>query len=235
MLNHVVVKNKDTGELEVIDLITGQVLSNSASSAPPPSQYGFDYRKALQIVQLVREGKTFKEITDIPDMPPMHVIAHWQRTDRMFGEEMKLARKERGEHYHDKAMEMAKKAESAFKDDVPGLSLAAKIYQWGAEKAKPESYGNKVTHEGSVEKPILMRVINTGISRQPKPDVQIVEAEHTEVTDVRQDSIEDTRKESSEDESNQRIRPKRGRRSGDGTPRSTQRSGRQEKTVRSED
>lgn len=232
MLDHVVVKNRDTGELEVIDLLTGQVLSNSASSAPPPSQYGFDYKKALQIVQMVREGNTFAEITAIPDMPPMHVISHWQRVDRMFAEEMKLARKERGEHYHDKAMEIAQKAEKAFKDDVPGLSLAAKIYQWGAEKAKPESYGNKVTHEGSETKPILMRVINTGISRQPKPDVQIVEAEHIEVTDVietKQDSID------GEDEVNQGLRPKRGRRSGDVSTRGTKRSRGQETSVRSED
>jgi hypothetical protein len=129
-------------------------------------------------------------------MPPIAVIAHWQRTDRMFMEELKLARKERGEHYHDKAMTIANKAAEGkiHKDDVPAMSLATKTYQWAAERAKPESYGNKVTHEGNPEKPILMRVINTGINRSAKPDIPV--AVTKEVTNV----SEEGRSEAGEDE-----------------------------------
>jgi hypothetical protein len=171
--NEVVVQNKATGELEIIDLATGEVVTNNA--APPATIYTFSYAKALLICQMVKEGKTWAEIQDEPDMPPLHVISHWQRTDRMFAEELKLARRERAEVYHDRAMQIANAATSAHKDHVPGMALAAKIYQWGAEKANPESYGNKVTHEGSETKPILMRVVNTGISRAAKPDVLVVE------------------------------------------------------------
>lgn len=175
--NQVVVKNAASGELEVIDLVTGEVV---VSSTIPAAEYSFDYKKALYICQLVREGYTFAEITLLPDMPPLPVITHWQRSDRMFMEELKLARKERGEHYHDKALTIANMAAEGklSKDDVPGYSLAVKTYQWAAERAKPEAYGNKVTHEGNPEKPILMRVINTGISRSAKPD--IVEVTHVE-------------------------------------------------------
>jgi hypothetical protein len=185
-LNEVVVRNA-AGDLEVINLDTGEVISNNHGQITPTHEYAFDYAKALLICQMVREGKTWGDIVNTPKMPPMHVISHWQRSDRMFAEELKLARRERGEHYHDKAMEIARNAADRqyAKDEVPGVALAAKLYQWGAEKANPEAYGNKVTHEGSTEKPILMRVINTGISRS-KPDVVV--AETKEVTHGNTDS-----------------------------------------------
>lgn len=169
--NEMVIRN-EAGDLEVIDLHTGEVVLNDRWNLPASSDYAFDYRKALYICQLVRQGKTLKEIALLPKMPPLEVIHHWQRIDRMFAEEMKLARRERGEQYFDNAMAIAKEAASGHiaKDDVPAMTLASNLYKWGAERSKPESYGNKVTHEGNAEKPILMRVINTGISRA-RPDV----------------------------------------------------------------
>lgn len=174
----------EAGDLELIDLATGEVIVNNHGPLTPTHQYAFSYEKALLICQLVKEGKTMKQIEDVPNMPPLHIISHWQRTDRMFAEELKIARRERAEVYHDKAMAIAEAAANGTieKDAVPAMALAVKTFQWGAEKAKPDSYGNKVTHEGSAEKPILMRVINTGISRSTKPDVVV--AQTTEVHNV---------------------------------------------------
>lgn len=179
-VNEIIVRN-EAGDLEVIDLLTGDVIRNNRAMTPPPSIYKFSYDIALYICQLTKQGKTLKQVSMEPDMPSLEVLSHWLRTEKMFAAEMQLARRERAEHYHDEAMEIAQKAaKGVHKDDVPALALASKIYQWGAEKAKPESYGNKVTHEGSETKPILMRVINTGISRT-KPDVT-VEAKTIEVS-----------------------------------------------------
>lgn len=197
--NEVVVRN-EAGDLEIIDLTTGEVVTNNAS--PPATIYSFSYEKALYICQLVKEGKSMTEVSDVIQVPS-HIISHWQRTQKMFAEELKIARKERGEVYHDRAMEIAKNAgELRYgKDDVPSATLAAKLYQWGAEKAKPEAYGKVVTHEGSTEKPILMRVINTGISRAKAdviPDAVITK----EVIDVsREENESRTNDEASEDES----------------------------------
>lgn len=184
-INELIVRN-EAGDLEVIDLLTGEVIRNSSVPTPPPQViYKFNYHTALYICQQVKQGKTLKEISEEPNMPPVEIVSHWLRTDKMFAAEMQIARKERGEYYHDAAMEIAKTAaRGAHKDAVPSMALAIKTFQWGAERAKPESYGNKVTHEGSETKPILMRVINTGISRATKPDVP-VEAITTEVTDVK--------------------------------------------------
>lgn len=115
------------------------------------------------------------ELDRDPDLPPLEVIQHWQRTDRMFAEEMKLARASRAEVYHERVMEIANNAANlaySSKEDLANAKLAVDTYKWGAEKGNPERYSSKVVHEGSTEKPIVMRVINTGISRN-LPDVVI--------------------------------------------------------------
>ena len=174
--DEIVVRN-EAGDLEIINVHTGEVVKNS-NGTHDLEAYKFDYHKAMRICTLVREGKTLAEISQIGGMPPLEVIAHWQRKDRMFAEEMKIARKERGEHFFDRAMMIANNAAEGLihKEDVPAATLASNLYRWGAERSKPESYGNKVTHEGNAEKPILMRVINTGINRQ-KPDVVVAKTE----------------------------------------------------------
>lgn len=181
-INEVIIRNA-AGDLEVIDILTGEVVHSSAKPLTTVSSYSFNYHTAMYICQLVKQGKTMKQVCEEDGMPPLEVLSHWQRMDRMFAEELKIARRERAEFYHDQAMDIATKAAHGMhKDEVPAASLAAKIYQWGAEKAKPDSYGAKVTHEGSETKPILMRIVNTGISRA-KPDVVV--AETIEVTDVK--------------------------------------------------
>ena len=168
------------GDIEILDIHTGEVISNSRSM-PIPNQYVFNYEKAVLILQKVKEGKTLNDIAAEPDMPNLSIISNWQRMDRMFAEEMKLARLARAEYHHEKVLDLAGKAANGeySKDEVPGIKLGADLYKWSAERANPERYGNKVTHEGSTEKPILMRVINTGINRAAK-DV-IVEVDSKEI------------------------------------------------------
>jgi hypothetical protein len=172
----------DAGDIELIDLLTGElIVNNRGVEATSPHQYAFSYEKAIMICQKIKEGKTLNEISLEPWAPPLHVISHWQRTDKMFAEEMKLARVARAEYHHEVLLDTAKKALDGTydKDSVPGIKMGLDTLKWSAERANPERYGNKVTHEGSTEKPIIMRVINTGINRAPKQE--IVEAEHKEI------------------------------------------------------
>lgn len=171
---HEVVVRNELGELEVIDMITGELLSHEAK---PLHTFAFDYAMAMMICQEVRNGRTILDIGNDPKFPPHHVIAGWQRIDKMFSEELRLARAARAEVYHDKVMEIAGNAANLdyqSKNDIDCARLAADQFKWGAEKNDPSKFGNKVTHEGSKENPIVMRVIDTGIHRR-KPDV-IVDA-----------------------------------------------------------
>lgn len=172
-VNEIVVKNKHTGDLETIDLNTGEIVASS-NYLPDEPVYQFKRDIALRICQEVKNGRTLLDIGNDPEFPPLHIISFWQRSERMFQEELIIARKQRSEVYHDKVLEIADNAANlryTSKEDISNANLAAKQYQWAAERGNPERYGNKVTHEGSEEKPITMRVINTGINRH-KPDIE---------------------------------------------------------------
>lgn len=185
-----IVVRSESGDLEVIDLLTGEVIINSAKQEVGKTLYSFDYAKAMYICELVRQGNTLASISKLKGMPPLEIIAHWQRSDRMFAEELKLARKQRGEAYHDKVIDLAHDAAIANKDQVSGISAAINAFKWAAERNLPEQYGNKVVHEGNAEKPIVMRVINTGINRTARPEiVEVVEkgAAREQATTSRED------------------------------------------------
>lgn len=173
--NEFVVRDEISGELQVIDMDTGEVVS-SATNLIPEKTFAFSYEVALLVCQKVSEGYTMQDIDRDPDLPPLHVIQHWRRSQPMFNTEVMLARKQRADVYHDQVADIAKLAKEGSyitREEIANAKLAADQYRWLAEKGNPESYGNKVTHEGSTDKPITMRVINTGISRQPLPDIII--------------------------------------------------------------
>lgn len=171
--NELVVRDKDTGELQIVDMYTGEVVATSSKDDTESEVYVFSYNKAMLICQEVAKGKTLEELGRNPEFPPLHVMTHWKRMDRMFSEELKLARKQRAEYFHDKIIDVAKAAHNAeyeTREQIANAKLATDQFKWLAERGDPETFGSKVTHEGSVEKPIVMRIINTGITRN-QPDV----------------------------------------------------------------
>jgi hypothetical protein len=162
----------ESGDLELLDLLTGEVIAHS-DTRPATHQYAFDHTTAVRICQLTAQGKSLAEVCRMPGIPPYDVVLHWLRREKMFSAELQLARRQRGHVYFDEAIGYARAAASAPKDMVPGLAAAMKGMQWAAERSLPSEFGTKVVHEGNEEKPIVMRVVDTGIRRDIKP--QIVE------------------------------------------------------------
>jgi len=184
--NEFVTRDPESGELQVIDMETGEVVS-SQTNLIPKETFAFSYELAMLICQKVAEGATMSQLDSDPEIPPLHIIQHWRRAQPMFDAELKLARKQRADVYHDRVAEIARNAGEmnyGSREEIAGAKLAADQYRWLAEKGNPDAYGNKVTHEGSEEKPITMRVINTGINRA-LPDV-VVKAK--EVRNEQQDA-----------------------------------------------
>jgi hypothetical protein len=167
-IHELIVRDKQSGELQVIDMYTGELISSSSKTIDE-NTFIFDYNTALLICQEVAKGRSIASIGNDPEFPPLHVINHWLRSDRMFREEMGLARKARAEYYHDQLAAITENAVNLVysKDEAPVVKLASDNLKWLAEKNNPERYGPKVVHEGSTEKPIVMRVIDTGIRRKP--------------------------------------------------------------------
>jgi hypothetical protein len=177
--NHYVVKNPSTGKLETICLETGEVISDHQVDV---SRYRFNIDTALLICQKVREGQTLKSIACEPDLPDLAIIHYWQRSNPQFSEEIKLARQERAEYYHDRVVQLAD--EVVDKDEVPVARFKADTYKWAAEKGNPERYGQKTQVSGSIENKVSMIVLNTGIKRA-KPDVEVEVTKKEEIeTDI---------------------------------------------------
>jgi len=190
-----VVKNPTTGELETVCLDTGEVLTNNVDL----SKYRFNIDMALLICQKIREGGTLKKLHEDSNFPNATVINYWRRNNVQFDEEIKQARKERAEHYHDKVIELAD--ETVDKDDVPVAKFRSDVYKWAAEKGDPSSYGAKIEHTGSNVAPAI--VVVTGIKR-----AALEEPEDVEFTEIKTDeTIDDQETESNGSEQPRPVEP----------------------------
>lgn len=166
--NTAIVLNKQTGKYEVICLDTGEVINQK--DQVDLSKYRFNLEQGLRICQAIREGKTLMEIADDPTFPSIHVISYWRKMQPQFDEEIKLARKQRAEYYHDKVLELANSI-----DDDSNVAVAkfkADQYRWAAEKGDPGSYGNKIEHTGSNVAPSI--IVYTGIDRRQPDIIEVV-------------------------------------------------------------
>ena len=181
--NTAIVLNKQTGKYEVICLDTGEVINQK--DQVDLSKYRFNLEQGLRICQAIREGKTLMEIADDPTFPSIHVISYWRKMQPQFDEEIKLARKQRAEYYHDKVLELANTISDD--DNVAVAKFKADQYRWAAEKGDPSSYGNKIEHTGSNVAPSI--IVYTGIDRR-QPDIIEVTNEQKN-TSVNRQSVGD--------------------------------------------
>lgn len=174
--NLVVVRDPDTGELQTVCLDTGEIISRE-SDRRDLSKYKFDYQTALLICQKVREGYTLKKLGEDKSLPDLPVIHYWLRSNASFKEEMKMARKDRAEYYHDQVIDIANATTSA--EEVQVNKFKTDQYKWAAEKGNPERYAKHTNIDGSIENKVSMIVLNTGINRK-KPDIEVTHEEEDE-------------------------------------------------------
>ena len=171
-LNTHVVYNPETREYELISLESGEVVS-SGGLRGSIERYVFHADIAVWICQEVRMGKTLTEIGEDKRFPPYEVISHWRRMHPLFDDQLKLARRDRAEGYHDKIIDMADRLNETggimSKEEIAAKKISMDAYKWAAEKNDPDSFGKKqeIRHENTAPTTI---VVNTGIVRN-KPDV----------------------------------------------------------------
>lgn len=183
-INTHVVWNADSREYEVISLETGEVVSSSGLRESV-GKFLFSSEIALLICQEVRQGRTLSSIGNDPRFPPIEVISHWRRMHPLFEDNIKLARKDRAEGYHDKIIDMAHALSEnggiMSKEEIAAKKVAIDSFKWAAEKNNPEDFGKKqeISHSGNAIAPTI--VVNTGINRNVKPDI-IVQQNKVEET-----------------------------------------------------
>tara|TARA_R100000781_G_scaffold42115_1_gene29011 strand:- start:4569 stop:5174 length:606 start_codon:yes stop_codon:yes gene_type:complete len=152
------------GTLKVVDIDTGDTVGESGKWVKPLIHPKYNIGISEQICHLVRNGKTYAEVVEEIGLNSVQTIYYWRNHYPDFAEDLRLARRDRGDYYHDKVMSVANN-ESISKEEVPALKLKADLYKWGAEKANPQEYGNQTKITGDANAPLQI-VVDTGIKRE---------------------------------------------------------------------
>jgi hypothetical protein len=137
----------------------------------PRLEWPYSQVTAMHICQKVSEGETLTDIGRMEGFPPKNVIDHWSRKYSEFKDELKQARLQRAEHYHDRVFEIAKATRS---DTNKEDRLKIEAYKWGAQVGDPEQFGNRTKVTGDGDNPLRF-VIDTGIHSEPAEVPQISE------------------------------------------------------------
>jgi hypothetical protein len=135
----------------------------------PHCEWPYNQITANHVCQKVAEGKTLKEIGRMEGFPPKNTIDHWARRYPEFKEELRQARIQRAEFYHDEVIEIGRNTRSdTHKED----RLKADIFKWGASVGDPESFGNRTKVVGDPNAPISF-IIETGVPEPEKPIIDV--------------------------------------------------------------
>lgn len=112
------------------------------------------------IAEKITQGATLLQACD--DLRLNYTtICRWRREYPDFLEAIKQARQDRAEAFHDRAIQIAKKADDA---SVKRDKLEIETLQWSAEKMDPGTFGQKVAVENKTQS-FTHIIIETGIRR----------------------------------------------------------------------
>lgn len=178
--------NPGTQKYDVIDLSTGKQVATEQFET---SAVIYTLALADYICDLVRNGKTIKAVGDMNDLPSATRIYAWEAIYPEFKARLKLAKQQRGEHFADKALEVAMSV--THKDAVPAAKLQVDTLRWRAEKADPDNYGSKREDSGPKGTSISI-TLHTGVLDSPAPR-DIVVDEFGNFKGFDGDEVEETR------------------------------------------
>ncbi len=193
---HIARRNPRSGLIELIDLITGQVLLVQSSerdllesawdrltqiNTPEgvvwiEKTINFDYTKSkLQpysklladlICQQIALGQSLMESAEQINID-YATLCRWRRDQKEFQLAIKQAREDRAEIFHDLAISTAKKQKDP--------RLKVDTYKWAAEKNDPEKFGTKTKIIGDPDAPLQIR-LELGVRRPGDAGFQDPEA-----------------------------------------------------------
>ncbi len=182
--------NKATGEIETIDITTGELVRQDS----PITHSAYCPQLGEALCDLIREGKTIKEITSMRGMPSSPILYRWKNSIPDFALAIRAAREDRADSFHADAVK-------EYKDIVDGptepqrdaLAKSRLVIEAGLKLAKldnPKEYSEQKT-EGHTNKTII---IVTGIQRPEETDTyaDIVHGESrvvkvAEITEIGED------------------------------------------------
>lgn len=160
--------NKRTNEFDVIDPNTGLMVSQESSLSRQFKDYVYTPQTGMMICEAIRAGMTILQINLDPRFPPSSAIYYWMSKHKEFQLRYEQAFRQRGDHFHDKAIDIALSTGS--KEEATVNKLKVDTLRWAAERADPERYGQKKA-DISINQPSVI-VLNTGIDREGAPTIE---------------------------------------------------------------
>jgi len=171
--------NQRTGRFETYHLHTGELLSVDGELLDR-NEFAYTVELSDAIAGLVREGRNYKQISEMDGMPSIHTLYVWRNAYPDFAVKLKSARKDRADRYYEKAVEALEDPHITTKDDVPAAKFKFEGYMKLAEKGNPDDYGQQTKVVGDASAPLQI-IVQTGILREQLEEPIIVENENEEV------------------------------------------------------
>lgn len=161
-------RNKETGLLELIDCLTGQILARERAPGEAmeeirsaPGKFLYNEVTAHELCNLVADGHPLTELCKRPDMPDYGIVRQWRIRVPVFAAMLEQAYKDRGETHRDE-MYLKSKQEYA-KDDAPRKRNEIEVLKYLIQADNPERYS--ITQKIDKQVTSTKIVIETGIRR----------------------------------------------------------------------
>jgi len=160
----------ETGEIEIVECATGNVLSQVATYevvSRIQGRYVISPGVISVITNLVRShGLTLIKISKMEGMPPISVLYAWKAASEEFRIALREAEKDRADIFHDKLLDAAETIDGLGKDEVPSKKLLIDTLFRLAEADNSEKYKTKASAGEGSGGSVVIRV-DTGIKREP--------------------------------------------------------------------
>lgn len=177
---------QENGELITIDMSSGEVVSSSKTPICKKHQFPYSVELGQAICTMIREGLTMSQVSLLDGMPALSTIFGWKTRYPDFRYNMKQARKDSGQIYHDRIVQTLEDNDGI--EAMSGAELAKARFKvdtlkWLAEKNNPDDFGNKTKISGDSENPLGIAIIDTGIRRKAPEPVEVVNEAESWVED----------------------------------------------------
>jgi hypothetical protein len=131
------------------------------------------------VCNMIREGKSFSEITTMSGMPPARVLYQWKRESEELRIGIEEAEKDRADIFHGRIISLASAdLHLLSKEEIPAYKLQLDTLKYLAEVDDPDKYKAKPGAESLGSGSVVIKV-DTGIQRETVETP--VEVQFTEV------------------------------------------------------
>lgn len=160
--------NKRTNAFDIIDPNTGLMVSEESHLSKVFKDYQYTPERGMMVCEAIRSGMTIMQMNQDSRFPPSSAIYYWMSKHKEFSLRYEQAFRQRGDFFHDKAIDIALSTGS--KEEATVNKLKVDTLKWAAERADPERFGQKKA-DISINQPSVI-VLNTGIDREGAPTIE---------------------------------------------------------------